>query len=230
MSLAALSTQKTDSDESKVLARNLSVLLKEHGRNANSLAQILDIPMMTIRRLLSGETANPRISTLKLLADHFHVSVDALMGRYTFDSYKIVEKNQPRRVPQLDWRTAEKVFATHEFNSSNWEKWQAIVVGEQYLIGKNAFALESRPSMYPRFPHGTIFIVDPDTSPTDGDIVLVRLKENRELTLRELVIDSPEWQLHPVTPGASVLQFSKHHHELVGVSLLTLFYNKRIYE
>ena len=82
--------------------------------------------------------------------------------------------------------------------------------------------------MYPRFQPGTIFILDTELTPTDGDLVLVNLRENNELTLRELSIDPPDWQLHPVNQGASILNYSKETHELMAVVFLTLFYNRKM--
>ena len=66
-------------NKQKLIARNLSALLQKHHLNANQLANILGIPMMTVRRLISGETEDPRISTLKIIADYFQVSIDFLI-------------------------------------------------------------------------------------------------------------------------------------------------------
>lgn len=211
------------------LAENLQLLLKNNDLNANQLGQILDVPMMTIRRLLSGETTDPRISTLKQIADYFKVSVDSLIVGNPKDLIKNLNKTKPLFVPKLDWDIVEKISSIDELDLSKWQEWQSISLKENDSISSHAFALESRPSMYPRFPHGTIFIIDPDITPKDGDIVLIKLRENDELTLRELIIDPPEWQLHPIVAGSSALPYSKEHHEVVGVNLLTVLYNRKTY-
>ena len=207
------------------LAINLEALLKAKNLNASRVAQKLGIPMMTIRRLLSGETTDPRISTLKLIADYLEVSVNSLVE----DNQAVLEKpayqSRPFLVPILDWQTAEKWRTLQNLDS--WPHWQPVAGYEKDLINQNSFALRSRPSMYPRFPNGTIFIINPDIVPADGDIVLVKLN-NGELTLRELVIDPPEWKLYPVVTGSAILNYLVHEHRILGVNVLTMLYKREL--
>lgn len=206
------------------LAKNLSTLLKFHKLNVSQLGQVLSLPIMTIRRLLSGETTDPRISTLKLIANHFEISLDSLIGENNLGCLK--HKNKPNLIPKIDWTTLEKISTIKELDLNKWLEWQAVSLKEKEVIGDQAFAIESRPSMYPRFPHGTIFIFDPSLTPKDGDIVLIKLKNN-ELTLRKLVIDPPEWQLHPIISGSQILHYSKKDHRIIGINLLTMLYNRK---
>lgn len=48
------------------IAKNMRSLLDEHRVTKNDVVRSLNIPAMTIRRLVSGETTDPHISTLKL--------------------------------------------------------------------------------------------------------------------------------------------------------------------
>ena len=141
-----------ESAPSQQLALNLRALFKTHHLNANQVAQALGIPMMTVRRLLSGETTDPRISTLKLIANHFGVSVDSLMEGNNQIILKALKKTKPLFIPILDWNTAEKMNKVTDLDLTEWAEWQSVSLGENEAIGKYAFALESRPSMYPRFP------------------------------------------------------------------------------
>lgn len=214
------------SQEQSNFQRNLAALLESKNLNANQLAQILHIPMMTIRRLLSGETTDPRISTLKLIADYFNVSVDYLLadkdGSMISTCY-----SKSVLVPIVDWNTAENLSDFQTMDLTKWKDWQSIAISEDNVFGKGTFALQSRPSMYPRFPRGTVFIIDPSVSPRDGDMVLVSIKNQGELTIRELTIDPPEWKLYPVVTGSNVLDYSKSNHTIVGVNILTMLYNRK---
>jgi SOS-response transcriptional repressor LexA len=82
--------------------------------------------------------------------------------------------------------------------------------------------------MAPRYPQGSLFIVDPTVKPTDGDVVLVRFKEDQELTLRELKIDLPEKFLLSLTTATKAIEYHQDFHEIVGVNMLTVLYNQRI--
>lgn len=217
-------------DKYQYLAQNLRDIFREKDLNANQLAQILGIPMMTIRRLLSGETTDPRISTLKILADYFGVTVDSLVEKAGLMGVKYSRNARPIFVPKLNWEIVGKISSLNDINLTEWKDWQAVSLSGKEKVSNNAFALESRPSMYPRFPHGTIFIFDSDITPKDGDIVLIKLKSNDELTLRELVIDPPEWQLHSVISASNVMPYSGNQHKIVGINILTLLFNRKDFD
>jgi len=214
--------------DQKLIAENISALLKQNNLNANQLAQILGVPMMTIRRIMSGETEDPRISTLKMIADHFHVSIDLLIGDVPKSVLTPSKKSKSYLVPKITWEDLSKFNNDEEFDLSTWSAWQSLSLNENDSLSKKTFALESRPSMYPRFPKGTLFIIDPNAKPTDGDIVLIRLKENEEFTLRELIIDPPNWRLSPLVMDSNLINFNSESHEIIGVSLITMLYNAKL--
>jgi len=214
-------------NESQKIANNLKNLLNSHHMTVNQLAQELSIPMMTVRRLILGETKDPRVSTLKLIADYFKVSVDSLLEEQIPMFRRNLTHSSHHHIPIINWHLAEKIESIHELDLKNWNAWQAVPPGIENTLSENTFALESRPSMYPRFPHDTIFIIDPDASPIDGDFVLVKIKENNELTLRELTIDPPDWLLHSVVSDSKTLQYVKNLHKIVGVNILTMLYNRK---
>jgi transcriptional regulator with XRE-family HTH domain len=64
------------------LQHHLKRLIAHHEIISGSdLARQLNIPPPSINRILSGHTADPRCSTLILLADYFDISIDQLLGR-----------------------------------------------------------------------------------------------------------------------------------------------------
>ncbi len=215
--------------EFQKIANNLSNLLKARNISINQLADEVGLPMMTIRRLTLGKTIDPRVSTLKLIADYFNITVDSLLVKSNQTLIGTSKKALPFFVPIIPWEIAEKIKTIKELDLINWKEWQPISLNVEGMIGSNSFALESRPSMYPRFPQETLFVIDPDVTPNDGDIVLVKIKENNEITLRELRIDPPDWLLQPITIGSNTIPYVKNNHKIIGINLLTILYNKRIY-
>lgn len=204
------------------IARNLQRLLKERNLNANQLATLLGIPSMTIGRLLSGQTADPRVSTLKSLTDYLGVTIDSLMV-----NHNTTTNLKPHFIPLLDWDVLQKINHIYELDLKNWKHWQPVPPQENGELSDHSFALTTRPSMYSRYPQGSVFIIDPKAIPEDGNIVLVKIINNNEVTLRELIIDPPEWQLQSVVQGSSTLRYSLAEHQIIGVSQLIMLYNKR---
>ncbi|TLY46799.1 MAG: helix-turn-helix transcriptional regulator, partial [Gammaproteobacteria bacterium] len=115
---------KIHNDQKITLSQNLYILLEIHNVNLSQMAQTLDIPVMTIRRLLSGETADPRVSTLKLIADYFNISIDSLIQSNEKFIKLSRKKSTPLFLPILDWETAQKITTIHELDLTKWKSWQ----------------------------------------------------------------------------------------------------------
>ena len=159
------------------LAHNLQALLKKHNINANQLAHILNIPMMTVWRLSTGETRDPRISTLQIIANYFGVSVDALMASSDKVIINPLGYAMSHTVPLLDWDTVGRISTIHDLDLSIWETWQSVCMKSGDQISKDAFAIESKPYMYSIYPKGTFFAIDPNIKSIDGDMMLIKIKE-----------------------------------------------------
>ena len=209
------------------IARNLKALIDGCKVPELEIARALNTSVLTIRRIISGETADPRISTLKAIADYFNVSLDSLLDDNAQRSINAMIKNKPRVIPILSWKEIEASDSITNINLSNWGEWYP-VIGEQSYISASTFAIESRPSMQPKFPLGTLFIVNPDETPIDGDIILIRMRQEKELSLRELVIDSPKWQLQPIVTGSEILFFDEKKHEILGVVVFTVLHKRKM--
>ena len=225
----ALKDSTIEQLEAQAIAKNLAQLIKKNNKTDSEIASDLNVPVMTIKRLLSGETTDPRVYTLKTIANYFEVTVDSLLEENDGNKMHIESKNKPIFVPILNWEILEQHKKVSDINLEKWSHWQPINVGRNYEIKNDVFALESRPSMYPRFEAGTLFVIDPNIKPADGDTVLVRIKNNG-LTLRIIQIDPPVWQLKSLSDGSNNLAYEKSIHEIIGVVFLTIFYSKNVHQ
>ncbi len=205
-----------------LIANNLDKLLKNRNLNAEQLEILLGIPTATVSRLISGQTIDPHISTLKLITDYLGVSVNSLINNLSDASREI----RPNFIPLLDWDSIQKINDIKEIDFKNWRHWQPIPPYENGLLSHDAFALKIRPSMYFRYPQGSIFIFDPNATPADGNIVLVKIKKNNQITVRELIIDPPEWQLQSLVQDVGSLTYSSKEHQIIGINQLIMIYNK----
>lgn len=59
---------------------HIKKIKKDHGLTNETLAERSGISVGTLNKLLSGATADPKLSTLLALANAFHCSVDELLG------------------------------------------------------------------------------------------------------------------------------------------------------
>lgn len=64
------------------------------------------------------------------------------------------------------------------------------------------YGLKSKPAMTPRFPRGTVFVIDAKADPIDGDLVVVHYPDTKEGTLRELSMDGPTKLLLSINDNA----------------------------
>ena len=62
-----------------VIAENLKKYRKKKGISQDKLSKLADITYNTIIKIESGATYNPRVETLKNIADALGVSIDDLM-------------------------------------------------------------------------------------------------------------------------------------------------------
>lgn len=207
------------------LSINLSALMKHNNISESDLARALNVPYNTIHRLVNGHTTDPRLSTLKLIATYFNVGLDTLL---TSNENKIPESHDNlRAVPIISWGQVTDNTLLNSIKNKNWNHWLPIPLASLDNLSLNAYALESRPSMQPRFPIGTFFIIDPKCAPIDGDLVLVNIKANNAVSLRELMIDPPITKLLPLIQNSEALSFNEIEHEIIGVIVLTMHHLRR---
>ena len=78
-------------------------------------------------------------------------------------------------------------------------------------VGPNAYALRVQgDSMEPRFPNGSIIVVDPAVEPHSGSYVVVRLDDAELATFKQLAINGGEHYLKPLNPAYPVLKIEEN--------------------
>lgn len=175
---------------------NLRRLMAINNISEAELARKTNIPQPTLHKILSGKTTDPRASTLRLLGNFFCISIDELLTGIS-NSQQTTAINNMQYIPVISWNECiDSTCFTKKTNPTNWDD---CITSE--FVSKNAYALKSKPCMEPRFPKGTIFIIDPDFSPVDGDFIVVYYPNTQEATLRVLSIDGPTKLLSPISPN-----------------------------
>ena len=222
-------TEKTDctiTTPPSYLAKNLSALMEHHHITIAELARTLKLPHNTVRRLITGEITNPRLSTLTLIAHYFDVSLDTLTDNH-YGQPIDTQKKAYRSVPIFNWNDIANDEFFKTINRNHWKKWQPIPLTNSENLSEHAYALESRKSMQRRFPEGSLFIIDPKEKAIDTDLVLIRINSTHEITLRDLVIDPPNSLLKPITREGPDIILDKEEHTIIGVVILTTTHSRQ---
>ena len=193
------------------LISNLQTLMHHHNLNEAKLARITNIPQPTLHKILAGKTADPRISTLKILADYFNISVDKLyagIGRPGNTQVQPITQS----IPIISWDECTKGASFYNnLTLSNWKNWLIIDLPREHC-----YALNTKPSMEPTFPIETTLVIDPQKKPKDGSLAVVYYPDSQEATLRKLIVDGPNQMLAPINPTLPTDELT-HDIKILGV-------------
>lgn len=176
--------------EKKTIKDVLRQLMTQHKISENELAKRTSLNQPTVHRLLAGETADPRASTLIPIARYFDISLEALLGEEELAAPKLnptLENTQPiRYAPILSWDEAKSICITGS-NPPEKDKKKPIFSDAGY----RAFWLQMRGNaMYPYLRDKESFLcVDPDKTPIHGALCLVLQKDLDELMVRMILLD-----------------------------------------
>lgn len=186
-------------EQDSPFANNLQRLMCKNEISEAELARQTKIPQPTLHKILTGKTIDPRGSTLSTIADCFKVSIDELYSGYDLGSRNFAMQ-KAQSIPLLSWKEClkGKTFIS-ELTANNWDNWITAEFTSPFV-----FALESKPALGPRFPLNTIFIVNSEILPEDGDLLIVRYPNTDEATLRDFTLDGPTKLLLPIIANTEV--------------------------
>ncbi len=182
---------------SDILSNKISYLMNRQNINRNSLARVIGLPVMTIKRLITGETADPRISTLKLLADHFGVSLDFLINpNAKLARYQITDNLI--KIPIIDWKIIKNCSSNINVSNivshkNNFIYYQTS--NNEILKDDNLFAIESPDYALQK----SILVISTKTTPKHHDIVLLRNRHNNDLCFKIIIKDGDRIVLRSLT-------------------------------
>lgn len=177
--------------EEYVVRRNLQYLMRAKRLTEADLTRNTGIAQPTLHKILSGKTLDPRMSTIKILAKYFSITIDLL---YSSD-ITFLENMIPRfkLIPILSWNDCpESNFAEIKVLLNNQSVDKVWVNGDHH---DPRYALLSKPSMEPYFIRNTLLIIGSDENAGDGDYVVVRYNSIKEATIRRLFIDGPDYRV-----------------------------------
>lgn len=218
------------------IAKRLKRAMDEHPqiKSQPALQKKSGIGQATIGRILRAEV-NVGVETLDAIAKVFGKDATFLIVDEANSAYTPM-KNEPlgisetiglyavparalARVPVISWvKAGEWSEVEDTFEPGDADDW-AITSAN---VGRNAFALrvvgDSMTSPYGlSIPEGAVIIVEPDAEPINGSIVVAKLTDTQEATVKRLVIDGPNKYLKPLNPAYAPIPINGNC-RIVGVA------------
>jgi transcriptional regulator with XRE-family HTH domain len=217
----AISEMTSISSEEKSLkpsiATNLRKLMTLANINENELGRRTHIKQPIIHRLLSGKNKNPKLLTIKPLADYFMLSVSQLIGEQeivsSWQGFTTKDHHGWTEVPLMNWE---------QFNKLSEHKLSKFIVTE-CNISQNAFAIYiTDQSMEPLFPEKCIVIVEAELEPNNDNYVVIKTA-NDELILRHFMLISGDKFTNPLNHKFGTICKLSKKDKILGTVVRTIY-------
>lgn len=194
----------------------LSQLLKRANiASGSELARKLNLPAPTINRLLSGYVADPRSSTLVLIADYFNISVGQLLGKETIEGTTVlpIDASLTSSIPLQSMSELDNESINLASEHFHWNSNAISQFPKAFAVKIDSTKLE------PTFKKNTILIAAPDIQPEDNDYLLVQLGKDAACSLKRYITDGGESYFYPVIKGLKAFPLNETDYNILGVVL-----------
>lgn len=139
-------------------------------------------------------------------------------NKFSQTQRKTVQKNIIR-IPVISFVQAgewnEVVDPFHAGQADEWRETTANVNEQSFALIVKGDSMHN-PSGTPSIPEGSYAIVDPTAEATNGSIVVAKLNNTQEATIKKLVKDGPNRYLKPLNPAYPVITINSDC-SIVGV-------------
>ncbi|APS58081.1 LexA family transcriptional regulator [Piscirickettsia salmonis] len=148
-----------------LLIKNIKMILEYRGLTQAYLYKNSNVPQSVINKILSGETPNPRVSTVLEIAACLGIKVGDLFTEISIDS--------------LDKTVKIPMYNIDDITSIKKEKPIRYVWSNAKNVTNKCFATEQKDSsMSPIIPIDSLLIIDPSKEARDGDYILLLVGKN----------------------------------------------------
>jgi len=207
-------------ESSTTLANNLKYLSTKHGIHEAEICRQIGCTVPTLNRVFRGINSDPKVSLVKKLAKLFNVPMSALLSE---NLIKNGINTDYLMIPTLEWEEAKNLKnISKSLTTEQNREWVPITCS----ISQNSFALKTTSAFEPRYASGTLFIVDPEAKPMDGDILIIKNRHENKVTAKILMVDPSKWKLFPLNSERYTL-FKSDEHQIIGVVMEKRFNQQR---
>jgi transcriptional regulator with XRE-family HTH domain len=210
----------------------LKKLILQSGISDAELAKKTGIPESTIYRLTSGATNDPRISTLRILADFFGITLGQLVGEEPLNAETELQAGKTKKLYKIPMITWNQVIHWHALLKKINEKTHSTWVYSDQVTSPKSFSILIETDQYgPPFLKNSIIFVDSSISLKSTCFAVFSEKETKRSGIKKVIEDtSGIYLLHP---GANsiISKFNKEKDIFIGVITgLKIFYHESLTE
>jgi len=222
----------------EIRLKNLNGLIEKHG-NQKKLSDLIDIDSSYLSQL-----KNP--SNPKNIGENMARKIEAALGlqkgwmdnqnNTNMRTGEAKSQNHAHanvedgpditgRIPLISWvQAGEWQEIIDNFLPGEAEEWRLTTA----KVSKNAFSLRvkgdsmTNPHGAPSIPEGSVVVIDPNVQYNNKSIVVARLEDSMEATLKMLIIDGNQKFLKPLNPIYPLIPINGNCH-IVGTAVRVEF-------
>lgn len=201
---------------------NLQKLLEKEDISENEFSKRIGISQQSINKIITGQSLNPRLSTLVTIADYFKIPLQQMISNHIIQDRIQIPAIHTVSVPFVDF---------DDLNMSGLET--AIMNSKKYINVElsskdNCFATSMYDeSMEPKFSIGSVLVFNKDKKLNHGDFCLLK-GEDEQYMFRQVLINSSDKKFIKCL-NPKFLEYNSSPLSVNLYVLATLFESRTIY-
>ena len=183
------------------VAQVLKKLIDDNHLNVSQLSKNTGLSNTTIKRMCTEDEANPTLSSVEKLADFFGIKASQMLGLepLTTQNTGYFPKTEFwNNVPLLTLE--ESLFWPENEKSIKENKLTQYAKTDIDISDKTFAIIAKNGTLEPRFPDGTVLIIEPDRTPKNKDFVLVLINSKKLPQFRQIFVDGSDYYVKAINP------------------------------
>jgi SOS-response transcriptional repressor LexA len=220
------------------IADFLKAKMKERDVSGYALSEATGVPQPTIHRILTGESVDPKTTTVAALASYFEMTASEFRDQAAAPRRKTgktlpaqvgnvtnisgIEGNPDRRrsVPVISFIMASQLSDINAIPDPGYEDWPKVRIN--FPAGERSWALRVQGDSMDDgtdtgIREGFTVICDPDRAPQAGDYVIAKDTDTQQATFKKLVTDAGRWYLKPLNRAYPTIEIDDPKLRVIAV-------------
>ena len=198
-----------------VISRNIGLLMEHFNiRNESQLAKQVGMAQTTINKLIAGSSADPRISTLTPIAEHFNISLNTLLQENPNFDNNVEKDNHDLLIPIIALDELANICDSLEsLNIENWPYWYPIPKGENL----DYYAIRIFPGQLPfPFEYASLLLIKKNYHFMDNTYCLFKHLNSNSVNIKKVFFENGQKWLVPLKAELPTIIFNEQEWQELG--------------